>query len=161
VGAGTAGEQLWHQTVPSLLPRPIPGLTAAVSCYGGLECLSYARKDTLNPHGGIPFAVVPRGRCDFLGGCVVGQTPKGRGSGWGAVETLEGRARKLASRVRCTEGRGGRRVLGSIPSIRLPSATREPNAAYTHPPAATVAQRPPKWASPLRHGRVPLPRSIP
>jgi hypothetical protein len=76
VGAGTAGEQLWHQTVPSLLPRPLPGLPAAVSRYGVLECLSYARKDTSKPYGGIPFAVAP-GSCRIsLGGVWSAERPK-------------------------------------------------------------------------------------
>ena len=71
----------------------------------GVGVSFYVQKDTPTPHGGIPFAFVPRGRCDFPVGHMVDLTPNGQGGCWGVVEAM-GRARKLAM-ARYTEGRGG------------------------------------------------------
>ena len=51
---------------------------------------------------------------------------------------------------------GGSRDQDRFLVSAAPRGPRTQRCLHT-PPAATVARRPPKWASPLRHGRVPLP----
>jgi len=51
---------------------------------------------------------------------------------------------------------GGSRDQDRFLVSAAPRGPRTQRCLHT-PPAATVARRPPKWASPLRDGRVPLP----
>ena len=55
--------------------------------------------------------------------------------------------------------RGSRGAAGTGIDSQYPPPPRGPRTqrCLHTPPAATVARRPPKWASPLRDGRVPLP----
>ena len=153
VEAGTAGSSFGTRWVPSLLP--VRSLAHRRCIVPWVVLVSFhARKDTLTPQGGIPFAVVPRGRCDFVGGTWLAYPRPG---GWlGHGRGPGGLTTKVAPRARHAEGRGGQQRSGSIPGICSPRGPRTQRRLHV-PPAATVARRPPKWASPLRDGRVPLP----